>query len=227
MDQTNPLARTDTQATSFSALGPGGLNRERASFEVRDVHYSHYGRMCPIETPEGPNIGLIGSLSPMHASISTGLLKTPYRKVDKVNAHGNRRNCYLTADEEDEFVIAQANEPVDEDGRFVHDRVTSSYMDQNLRKFQAAEDVELMDVSPKQLVSVAPALIPIFENDDANRALDGLQHAAAGSAADKRPRLPIIGTGMEYKAAYDSGVMVLAKEAGTVTEGNRKRSSSD
>ncbi|MGI6175599.1 MAG: DNA-directed RNA polymerase subunit beta [Christensenellales bacterium] len=211
MDQTNPLGEL-THKRRLSALGPGGLNRERASFEVRDVHYSHYGRMCPIETPEGPNIGLIGSLSTYARINQYGFIEAPYRKVDADHRVTDEIH-YLTADEEDEFVIAQANEELNEEGRFVHDRVTSRYKEEIFAA--AAEDVEYMDVSPKQLVSVATALIPFLENDDANRALMGanMQRQAVPLL---RPQAPIVGTGMEYKAAMDSGVMVLARETGVV-----------
>jgi DNA-directed RNA polymerase subunit beta len=212
MDQTNPLGEL-THKRRLSALGPGGLNRERASFEVRDVHYSHYGRMCPIETPEGPNIGLIGSLSTYARINEYGFIESPYRKVDKEKGIVTDEIEYLTADVEDEFVIAQANEILDEEGHFVNDRVTSRWRDEILEA--PASTIDYMDVSPKQVVSVATALIPFLENDDANRALMGanMQRQAVPLL---RPDAPIVGTGMEYKAAMDSGVMVLSKHNGLV-----------
>ncbi|MDP2892348.1 MAG: DNA-directed RNA polymerase subunit beta [Bacillota bacterium] len=212
MDQTNPLAEL-THKRRLSALGPGGLNRERASFEVRDVHHSHYGRMCPIETPEGPNIGLIGSLSTYAKINEYGFIESPYRKVIRGQGVLTDELFYLTADEEDEFVIAQANEPVDKNGRFAHERVTARAREEIIEV--PRENVDLMDVSPKQLVSVATAMIPFLENDDANRALMGsnMQRQAVPLI---RPEAPIIGTGMEYKAACDSGVVIIAKHPGTV-----------
>jgi len=212
MDQTNPLAEL-THKRRLSALGPGGLTRERAGFEVRDVHYSHYGRMCPIETPEGPNIGLISSLS-VYARINEyGFIESPYRLVDQKRKVVTDKVVYLTADEEDEYIIAQANEKLDENGYFVDERVTVRARNQILEV--PREQVELMDVSPKQVVSVATALIPFLENDDANRALMGsnMQRQAVPLI---RTQAPIIGTGMEHKAARDSGVIVMAKESGIV-----------
>ncbi|MBM7583441.1 DNA-directed RNA polymerase subunit beta [Caldicoprobacter guelmensis] len=212
MDQTNPLAEL-THKRRVSALGPGGLSRERAGFEVRDVHHSHYGRICPIETPEGPNIGLINSLS-VYARINEyGFIESPYRKVDQKNKRVTDEIVYLTADEEDEYVIAQANEKLDENGYFANERVMARYRDKIYEV--PREQVELMDVSPKQVVSVAASLIPFLENDDANRALMGsnMQRQAVPLI---RTEAPIIGTGMEYRAAKDSGVVVVAKEAGVV-----------
>lgn len=211
MDQTNPLAEL-THKRRLSALGPGGLSRERAGFEVRDVHHSHYGRMCPIETPEGPNIGLIGSLSTYGRINEFGFIETPYRKVDKDNKLVTEKIEYLTADEEDELVIAQANEPL-ENSWFKSQRVWVRYRHDNL--VVAPERVDYMDVSPKQVVSIATAMIPFLENDDANRALMGanMQRQAVPLL---RTQAPLVGTGMEYKAATDSGVCVLAKNAGVV-----------
>jgi len=212
MDQTNPLAEL-THKRRLSALGPGGLSRERAGFEVRDVHYSHYSRMCPIETPEGPNIGLIGSLSTYARVNEYGFIEAPYRKVDKERGVVTNEIVYLTADEEDEYVIAQANEPLDEEGRFINKKVLSRYRDEFPEVER--EKVDFMDVSPKQLVSVATAMIPFLENDDANRALMGsnMQRQAVPLI---KTEAPIIGTGIEYKAARDSGVVVLAKNDGVV-----------
>ena len=212
MDQTNPLAEL-THKRRLSALGPGGLSRERAGFEVRDVHYSHYGRMCPIETPEGPNIGLINSLSTYARINEYGFIEAPYRRVDKERGVVTDEIVYMTADEEDEYVIAQANEPLDEEGHFIDKKVSARYMDEILEV--EAEKVDFMDVSPKQVVSVATAMIPFLENDDANRALMGsnMQRQAVPLL---KPESPIVGTGMEYKAAKDSGVVVIAKESGVV-----------
>jgi len=212
MDQTNPLAEL-THKRRLSALGPGGLSRERAGFEVRDVHHSHYGRMCPIETPEGPNIGLIGSLSTYARINEYGFIEAPYRKIDKVRGVVSNDIEYLTADEEDKYVVAQANEPLDEEGRFKDKKVLCRYRDDILEV--ESSHVDYMDVSPKQLVSVATAMIPFLENDDANRALMGsnMQRQAVPLI---KPESPIIGTGIEYKAAKDSGTVVLAKNAGTV-----------
>jgi len=212
MDQTNPLAEL-THKRRVSALGPGGLSRERAGFEVRDVHHSHYGRICPIETPEGPNIGLINSLS-VYARINEyGFIESPYRKVDQKNKKVTDEIVYFTADEEDEYVIAQANEKLDENGYFANERVMARFRDQIYEV--PREQVELMDVSPKQVVSVAASLIPFLENDDANRALMGsnMQRQAVPLI---RTEAPIIGTGMEYRAAKDSGVVVVARESGVV-----------
>ena len=212
MDQNNPLAEL-THKRRLSALGPGGLSRERAGYEVRDVHNSHYGRMCPIETPEGPNIGLIGSLSTFAVINKYGFMETPYRRVDKENRRVTDEVYYMTADEEDKYIIAQANEPLDENGYFLEDRVTARAKDDVLSL--PPEQVDYMDVSPKQVVSIATALIPFLENDDANRALMGanMQRQAVPLLCTQAP---IIGTGMEYKVAVDSGVCVLAKRAGTV-----------
>ena len=212
MDQTNPLAEL-THKRRLSALGPGGLSRERAGFEVRDVHHSHYGRMCPIETPEGPNIGLIGSLSTFGRVNQFGFIETPYRKVDKKNLRVTEDVYYQTADEEDEVVIAQANEKLNKDGWFAEESVSVRYRDHILEV--PATEVDYMDVSPKQVVSIATAMIPFLENDDANRALMGanMQRQAVPLL---RPQAPLVGTGMEGKAARDSGVVVLAKSAGVV-----------
>ena len=208
MDQPNPIAEL-THKRKLSALGPGGLNRERAGFEVRDVHHSHYGRMCPIETPEGQNIGLITSLSSYAKINEYGFIEAPYRKVDKAKNVVTDIVEYLTADEEDKYIVAQANEPLDEKSKFINERVTCRYRD--FIKEYAASRVDYMDVDPKQLVSIATSLIPFLENDDANRALMGsnMQRQAVPLL---RPETPIIGTGMEYKVAYDSGVCVIANE---------------
>lgn len=213
MDQTNPLAEL-THKRRLSALGPGGLSRERAGFEVRDVHQSHYGRMCPIETPEGPNIGLINSLSTFARVNEYGFIESPYRKVDKKRTVVTKNIEYLTADEEDLFIVAQANEPLDEEGHFVNKRVTSRTRFGGI-DIVPAEEVDFMDVSPKQVVSVATAMIPFLENDDANRALMGsnMQRQAVPLL---KTDAPIIGTGMEYKAAKDSGVVIVAKNSGIV-----------
>ena len=212
MDQNNPLAEL-THKRRLSALGPGGLSRERAGYEVRDVHNSHYGRMCPIETPEGPNIGLIGSLSTFAVINKYGFMETPYRRVDKENKRVTDEVRYMTADVEDRYIIAQANEPLDENGYFLGDRVTARAKDDVLSI--SPSQVDYMDVSPKQVVSIATALIPFLENDDANRALMGanMQRQAVPLLCTQAP---VIGTGMEYKVAVDSGVCVLAKRAGVV-----------
>ena len=212
MDQNNPLAEL-THKRRLSALGPGGLSRERAGYEVRDVHNSHYGRMCPIETPEGPNIGLIGSLSTYAVINEYGFMETPYRVVDKENKRVTEEIRYMTTDEEDKYIVAQANEPLDDDGYFLGERVTARAKDDVLSI--TPDKVDLMDVSPKQVVSIATALIPFLENDDANRALMGanMQRQAVPLLCTQAP---IIGTGMEYKVASDSGVCVLAKRAGEV-----------
>ena len=211
MDQTNPLAEL-THKRRLSALGPGGLNRERAGFEVRDVHYSHYGRMCPIETPEGPNIGLITSLSTYARANDFGFLETPYRKVE--NGRVTNKIEYLSADVEDEYIIAQANERVDKRGLFINDRVFCRYR----RDFVSSvpKNVQYMDVSPCQLVSVAASLIPFLEHDDANRALMGsnMQRQAVPLLDTEAP---LIGTGMEFRAAKDSGTVVVAKNQGRVS----------
>ncbi len=214
MDQTNLLAEL-THKRRLSALGPGGLNRDRASFDVRDVHFSHYGRMCPIETPEGPNIGLIGSLATYARINEYGFMETPYRKVLRGEGVVTDEVIYLTADEEDEYTIAQANEPVDENSRFQNERVTSRRREEIIEV--PREQIEMMDVAPKQLVSVATAMIPFLENDDANRALMGsnMQRQAVPLL---NPQVPIVGTGMEHKAAVDSGMLVLSKRDGIVTD---------
>ena len=212
MDQTNPLAEL-THKRRLSALGPGGLSRDRAGFEVRDVHYSHYGRMCPIETPEGPNIGLISYIA-TYARINVyGFIEAPYRKVDKETGVVTDEVVYMTADVEDRYVVAQANEPLDENGHFVKDHVAARYRDQILEA--PRDEIDYMDVSPRMLVSVATAMIPFLENDDANRALMGanMQRQAVPLL---RPEAPIVATGMEYKAGYDSGVVVIAKNDGIV-----------
>ena len=212
LDQNNPLAEL-TNKRRLSALGPGGLSRDRAGFEVRDVHYTHYGRMCPIETPEGPNIGLISYLACYSRLNEYGFIEAPYRKVDKETGVVTDEVVYMTADVEDEFVVAQANEPLDENGRFANHRVTCRYRDEFLTL--PPERVDYMDVSPKMVVSVATAMIPFLENDDANRALMGanMQRQAVPLL---KTEAPVVGTGMEYKAAYDSGVVVIAKRGGTV-----------
>ncbi len=211
MDQTNPIAEL-THKRKLSALGPGGLNRERATFEVRDVHYTHYGRMCPIETPEGQNIGLISSLSTYAKVNEFGFIEAPYRKVDNGVVTDEVR--YLTADEEDEFIVAQANEPLDEENRFVNERVSCRRMEE-ITELDSSM-IDYMDVSPIQLVSVATALIPFLESDDTHRTLMGsnMQRQAVPLL---QPENAIVGTGIEAKIAYDSGVMVIAKEDGTVT----------
>ena len=212
MDQHNPLSEL-THKRRLSALGPGGLSRERAGFEVRDVHNSHYGRMCPVESPEGPNIGLIGSLATYARVNQFGFMETPYRRVDKETHRVTDEVRYLTADEEDELVIAQANEPLDENEWFVNPRVTARYNEET--GLHARENVDYMDVSPRQVFSIATAMIPFLENDDANRALMGanMQRQAVPLL---RTQAPLVGTGMEYKAACDSGVMILAKRAGVI-----------
>jgi len=212
MDQTNPLAEL-THKRRLSALGPGGLSRERAGFEVRDVHHSHYGRMCPIETPEGPNIGLIGSLSTYARVNEYGFIESPYRVVDKENRTVTDQIEYLTADIEDPFIIAQATEPLDENGKFISRKIIARFMDEILEV--ESNKIDYMDVSPKQMVSVATAMIPFLENDDANRALMGANMQRQAVPLIKS-QSPIIGTGIEYKAARDSGVCVIAKNAGIV-----------
>ena len=212
MDQNNPLAEL-THKRRLSALGPGGLSRDRASFEVRDVHYSHYGRMCPIETPEGPNIGLISYLATFARINEYGFIEAPYRKVDKETGVVTDEVEYMTADVEDEVVVVQANEPLTEDGKLARPRVNVRYRDEIMEVDRSK--VDYMDVSPKMVVSVATAMIPFLENDDANRALMGanMQRQAVPLL---KTESPIVGTGMEYKAAVDSGVCVLAKEDGVV-----------
>ena len=210
MDQTNPLAEL-THKRRLSALGPGGLSRERAGFEVRDVHYSHYGRMCPIETPEGPNIGLIGSLSSYARVNEFGFIETPYRKVDKETGKVTDEIVYMSADEEDNYVIAQANAPLDDEGRFINPKVNVRYADEILEV--PVSQVDYMDVSPKQVVSIATALIPFLEHDDANRALMGANMQRQAVPLLKTDA-PLVGTGMEYKIAKDSGVVVSALNSG-------------
>ena len=214
MDQHNPLSEL-THKRRLSALGPGGLSRERAGFEVRDVHNSHYGRMCPVESPEGPNIGLIGSLANYARVNQFGFMETPYRRVDKEHRRVTDEVRYLTADEEDDLIIAQANEPLDENEYFINERVTARFHEET--GLHGRDRVDYMDVSPRQVFSIATAMIPFLENDDANRALMGanMQRQAVPLL---RTQAPLVGTGMEYKAACDSGVMVLARRSGTVTE---------
>ena len=212
MDQTNPLSEL-THKRRISALGPGGLSRERAGFEVRDVHYTHYGRLCPIESPEGPNIGLISALSSFAIINDYGFIETPYRKIDKETGIVTDQVEYMSADVEDEYIIAQANEPVDEQGRLTNKRVKVRYLNEIIEVEK--EKVDYVDISPKQLVSVAAAMIPFLEHDDANRALMGanMQRQAVPLLI---PDSPLVGTGIEYRAAKDSGITVLAKEDGTV-----------
>ena len=213
MDQINPLSEL-THKRRLSALGPGGLSRERAGFEVRDVHHSHYGRMCPIETPEGPNIGLINSLATFARVNEYGFIETPYRIIDKETNTITNEIRYFTADEEDQYLVAQAKEPIDENGHFVDKKVTVRNKEDVF--VVPAEDVDLIDVSPRQIVSVATAMIPFLENDDASRALMGsnMQRQAVPLL---KTQAPIVGTGIEYKAAVDSGVLPKAKNAGVVT----------
>ncbi len=215
MDQNNPLSEL-THKRRLSALGPGGLSRDRAGFEVRDVHYTHYGRMCPIETPEGPNIGLINSLATYARVNQYGFIEAPYRIVDKTDPENpvvTDEVVYLTADEEDNFVVAQANEPLDPDGHFVHNNVSGRFREET-SEFQK-KTIDLMDVSPKMVFSVATSMIPFLENDDANRALMGsnMQRQAVPLLTTEAP---VVGTGIEGKAAVDSGVCVLARHAGVV-----------
>ena len=212
MDQPNPIAEL-THKRKLSALGPGGLNRERASFDVRDVHYTHYGRLCPIETPDGQNIGRISSLSAYARVNEYGFIETPYRRVDKVTGKVTDEVVYMTADEEDKYTVAQANEPLDENGCFANARVNCRRRDE-INAYPKAE-VDFMDVSPKQLVSIATALIPFLENDDTNRALMGsnMQRQAVPLL---RPQAPMIATGVEHRIAYDSGVLKIAKNDGFV-----------
>ena len=214
MDQNNPLAEL-THKRRLSALGPGGLSRDRAGFEVRDVHYSHYGRMCPIETPEGPNIGLISYLATFARVNSYGFVEAPFRKIDKATGVVTDEVVYMTADMEDEFVVAQANEPLDEQHRFVRKKVHGRYRDEFVEL--EANRFDYMDVSPRMVVSVATAMIPFLENDDANRALMGsnMQRQAVPLLVTEAP---IVGTGIEYKAGVDSGVCILAEDDGVVTQ---------
>ncbi len=218
MDQTNPLAEL-THKRRLSALGPGGLSRDRAGFEVRDVHYSHYGRMCPIETPEGPNIGLISYLATFARINKYGFVEAPFRKIDKQTGKVLDEVEYMTADVEDNFCVAQANEPLTDDNFFVNDRVTVRYRDE-FREVPPSQ-ADYMDVSPKMVFSVATSMIPFLENDDANRALMGsnMQRQAVPLL---KTESPIVGTGMEYKAAVDSGVVVLAKRGGVVSKVSAK-----
>jgi len=213
MDQSNPLSEL-THKRRISALGPGGLSRDRAGFEVRDVHYTHYGRLCPIESPEGPNIGLISALTTFANINEYGFVETPYRKVDKETGKVTDEIEFMTADTEDEYIIAQASEPVDEENRFVNDRIRVRYLDEITEVEK--EKVDYVDVSPKQLVSVAAAMIPFLEHDDANRALMGanMQRQAVPLMITDSP---IVGTGIEYRAAKDSGVVVVADEDGEIT----------
>ena len=213
MDQINPLSEL-THKRRLSALGPGGLSRDRAGFEVRDVHYSHYGRMCPIETPEGSNVGLISYLATFARINEYGFIEAPFRKVDKTTGRVLDEVEYMTADVEDDFIVAQANEPLDENGVFVHERVNARYKDEFLEIDKTR--VDYMDVSPKMVVSVATSMIPFLENDDANRALMG-SNMQKQAVPLLKTESPIVGTGMEYKAAVDSGVVVLAKNSGKVT----------
>ena len=212
MDQNNPLAEL-TNKRRLSALGPGGLSRDRAGFEVRDVHYSHYGRMCPIETPEGPNIGLISYLATFARINQYGFIEAPYRRVDKKTGIVTDEVVYMTADMEDNYIVAQANEPLTEEGRFAHSKVAARYRDQILEI--DADKIDFMDVSPKMVVSVATSMIPFLENDDANRALMGsnMQRQAVPLLKTERP---FVGTGMEYKAAVDSGVCVVSDYDGVI-----------
>ena len=218
MDQTNPLAEL-THKRRLSALGPGGLSRDRAGFEVRDVHYSHYGRMCPIETPEGPNIGLISYLATFSRINKYGFIEAPFRRIDKKTGTVLSEVEYMTADVEDNYIVAQANEPLDENGKFINAKLTARHRDNFLEV--PTTEADYMDVSPKMVVSVATAMIPFLENDDANRALMGsnMQRQAVPLL---KTESPIVGTGMEYKAAVDSGTVVLAKRAGTVTQMDAK-----
>ncbi len=213
MDQTNPLAEL-THKRRLSSLGPGGLSRDRAGFEVRDVHYSHYGRMCPVETPEGPNIGLISYLATFARINEYGFIEAPYRRVDKATGIVTDEVVYMTADVENQYIVAQANEPLDEEGRFLRKRVNARFREDILEVER--ERADFMDVSPKMVVSVATAMIPFLENDDTNRALMGanMQRQAVPLLV---PQAPIVGTGMEYKAGKDSGVVVLARKDGIVT----------
>lgn len=221
MDQHNPLGEL-THKRRLSALGPGGLSRDRAGFEVRDVHYSHYGRMCPVETPEGPNIGLINSLASYARINEYGFIEAPYRKVDKTDPKNPKvidEVVYLTADEEDKYIVAQANEPLDESGYFINTNVSGRFKEETL-EFQKAR-IDLMDVSPKMVFSVATAMIPFLENDDANRALMGsnMQRQAVPLLITEAP---VVGTGIELKSAVDSGVCVVSKKAGVVDKSTSK-----
>ena len=219
MDQTNPLSEL-THKRRLSALGPGGLSRDRAGFEVRDVHYSHYGRMCPIETPEGPNIGLISYLASFAKINEYGFIEAPFRKIDKSTGVVTSEVVYMTADEEDDYIVAQANEPLDENGKFVNTKINGRYRDQFVEV--ESDRAEFMDVSPKMVVSVATAMIPFFENDDANRALMG-SNMQKQAVPLLKSEAPIVGTGMEYQAGVDSGVCVIAKESGVIKKVDAER----
>ena len=212
MDQTNPLSEL-THKRRISALGPGGLSRERAGFEVRDVHYTHYGRLCPIESPEGPNIGLISALTTFAMINEYGFIETPYRKIDTETHKLTDEIIYMTADEEDGHIIAQATEEITPDGKLKHKRVKARYLDEVLDI--ESEKVDYIDVSPKQLVSVGAAMIPFLEHDDAKRALMGanMQRQAVPLMI---PEAPVVGTGIEYRAARDSGTTILAAEDGVI-----------
>ena len=213
MDQTNPLAEL-THKRRLSALGPGGLSRERANMEVRDVHYSHYGRMCPIETPEGPNIGLISYLATYARINEYGFIEAPYRAVDKATGKVANDITYMTADEEDNYIVGQAAEPLDENGCLINSRITARHRDEIVEVDR--ELVDYIDVSPRMMVSIATAMIPFLPNDDANRALMGanMQRQAVPLL---RPEAPIVGTGMEHKICIDSEIVVLAEGDGVVT----------
>lgn len=219
MDQTNPLSEL-THKRRLSALGPGGLSRDRAGFEVRDVHYSHYGRMCPIETPEGPNIGLISYLASFAKINEYGFIEAPFRKIDKNTGIVTSEVVYMTADEEDDYIVAQANEPLDENGRFINTKVNGRYRDQFVEVER--DRAEFMDVSPKMVVSVATAMIPFLENDDANRALMG-SNMQKQAVPLLKSEAPIVGTGMEYQAGVDSGVCIIAKEPGVIKKVDAER----
>lgn len=212
MDQTNPLSEL-SHKRRISALGPGGLSRERAGFEVRDIHYTHYGRLCPIESPEGPNVGLISALSSFAIINEYGFIETPYRKVDHETGKVTDEVVYMPADEEDKYIIAQASEPVDEEGKFVNDRIRVRHRADITMVDK--DQVDFVDVSPKQLVSVAAAMIPFLEHDDAKRSLMGsnMQRQAVPLLTTESP---IVGTGIEYRAAKDSGITVIAKNDGIV-----------
>ena len=212
MDQTNPLSEL-THKRRISALGPGGLSRERAGFEVRDIHYTHYGRLCPVESPEGPNIGLISALCSFAVINEYGFVETPYRKIDKETGRVTDEIVYMSADVEDDYIIAQASEPLDEEGRFIHDRIRVRYREEIT--VVDKDKVDFVDVSPKQLVSVAAAMIPFLEHDDVKRSLMGsnMQRQAVPLLI---PEAPIVGTGIEYRAARDSGITVIAKNDGVV-----------
>ncbi len=212
MDQTNPLSEL-THKRRISALGPGGLTRERAGFEVRDVHYTHYGRLCPIESPEGPNIGLISALSSFANINEYGFIETPYRKIDPETHRATDIVEYMSADVEDNYIIAQASEPMNENGEFINDRIRVRYRNEIIEVEK--NKVQYIDVSPKQLVSIAAAMIPFLEHDDAKRSLMGsnMQREAVPLMITERP---IVGTGIEYRAAKDSGILILAEDDGTI-----------